>query len=675
MNRLLHTQPPKLEYQVFSFLISHFPDSNIFKVYDNRMIMDKQLNEENQLNVNIINAENQEPIKNEKIDENNEINIKNDTKIEKEDNLETKDKEIENEDKNEEIIDEDNIKNEEKEEEIENENIEDKYLETKEENTENDQVIVQNEQIKENKQENINDEMLETKDEQKNEFKKLVTKCNEEKKIYFKNLPNILQTKIFHAILRKYGVTIELENIFNEFSECSINGLKIPNRFQKKSTRADSKAESLIVLLGSIAKSFSYLDLSHCTLSAESLNSLAPNLNNVVEMNLSKCSGIIEWSFLLNMRENLRNLNLSYLEQCGNSQQLCAMLAGLDHLQILDLSFSNIHMNHVLLQIPKLSSLTSLNLQQFNKEGIWTVTDEAISHLIQIKTLRCLYLPGQNLSPTSIYQLVELPYLSELGFIHLIGLGKHSPLATLTRLSSLSIVDSAIFDNTLEGVLAHLTSITRLNLSKNEITGEGITALAMMTDLRTLNVSDNQIGLNRNLDHHSFSCVPNLTDLDISGNPIIEMRPWMSRKQRLSHLEFLFELPQLKILKMDHSGVENGIEDEGLDYLRKLTCLTTLSIKNQSLTDRCARIICKFKNLQNLDLSQNQITNEAIRNLTSLSNLSVLSVRDTVLSDAALIHVVSLPKLENLDIGNTRINADAVAVMERSFPYISINSS
>ena len=150
------------------------------------------------------------------------------------------------------------------------------------------------------------------------------------------DIPAPLMTELFHAILRRYGVRLDLEEIFGH-EKAKIQGLRIPHRFQLKNTRADSKAESLVVTLGSIVNSFSYLDLSACTLSGESLEALSPRLGNVIELNLSRCSGIMEWGFLLSLRENLRNLNLSNLVQCGNNQQLCAMIAGLEQLQILDL--------------------------------------------------------------------------------------------------------------------------------------------------------------------------------------------------------------------------------------------------------------------------------------------------------------------------------------------------
>src|SRR3990167_2582716 len=62
-----------------------------------------------------------------------------------------------------------------------------------------------------------------------------------------KEVPSTLQTELFHLILRSYGVNTELPTIF---SNLNIQGLQIPNRFTRRLTTADSKAESLIVILG-----------------------------------------------------------------------------------------------------------------------------------------------------------------------------------------------------------------------------------------------------------------------------------------------------------------------------------------------------------------------------------------------------------------------------------------
>jgi len=485
-----------------------------------------------------------------------------------------------------------------------------------------------------------------------------------------------LVTEFFHMVLRCHGVTPELQTVFRDFQleqNLPLQGLTLPNRFQRKSTRADSKAESLIVTLGELAESFTYLDVSHSTLSSESLEILGPHLSRVVDLSLEGCVGIHEWGFLLHMRETLRQLNVSKLRQCGNGEQLCAMVAGLKKLQFLDVSYSSVNISFVLFHVPQLKSLLSLNLLQSDDKNSSCVTDEWIESLVEIETLRALYLPGQNLSPTSIFRLGELPELTELGFVQLIGLGKHSPLATLTQLTALSIEDSEMYDDSVEGVLGSLTSLTRLSLARNCITGEGVSILGGMTNLQILNLSDNQVGLNRNADHQSFSALASsLTDLDLSGNPIVNMRPWMARANCISHLGFLLEMTQMVRLKLDNKLEENGFEDAGVNYLRNMTQLTFLSLRGQALTDNCISKIVRLPRIRELDLGSNQITNSAIKMLRPLKELRILHIDNSILSDTALVEMASLPTLRTVTLSNTRITANAIDAIEKKLPMLEI---
>jgi len=484
--------------------------------------------------------------------------------------------------------------------------------------------------------------------------------------------PNV-QTELFHAILRQHGVHPDLEAIF---SDLQISCLEIPERFQVYSTRADSKAESLVVTLGGVGKHFVSMNLSRCTLSSESLHHLSPFLVNLMELNLSYCSGIFEWGFLLNFTSQLRQFNCSNLKECSQGQQLCAMISGLQQLQIIDLSFTKLNLSDLCFHLSKLNSLTSLNLDHNPGDSQWSMHDEGLSTLLQISTLRSLYLPGGSLTPTGIYRLVELPHLTELGFSNLIGLAKHSPLAGLTKLTSLSIVKSELDDYSVEGVLGVLTNITRLNLSDNYLTGDGVQTLgANMPNLRSLNIARNEVGLNRNTDHYCFAQMQNLTDLNISGNPVVTMRPWLTRRQALSHLEFLRELPNLTSLSISNRNFDNGIEDGGLSYLNNLPNLTRLSLKRHSLTDKCFSYLRKLSTLRYLNVSNNKISNTGLRDVLHLENLETICLKNTMISDSALTYLLQLPRLKKLYIRNTRVSEKALGVLGTNFPHVSVFTS
>ena len=427
----------------------------------------------------------------------------------------------------------------------------------------------------------------------------------------------------------------------------------------------------MIVKTGNIVNNFTYLNLSKCTLSAESLEILSPNLKNLVELDISYCVGITQWLFLLDFTSTIRTLNVSHLNNVANGKQLCSMLSGLNQLQILDVSYTKLNITDLTFYISKLSSLTNLNLQQEN-DPQYCVTDDIISQLLSVTTLRALYLSGYELTANGIYALNNFPHLVELGFDHLVGFSKLSPLGGFTKLTSLAIESSELDDASVEGVLSVLSGITRLNLADNFITGDGVLALSSMIHLRSLNVSKNEIGMNRNLDHHCFANLTCLTELNLSNNPIVSSRPWLNRKFVINHLEFLLKLTTLTSLSFDNPTKENGIQDSGLDYFRNLSNLTYLSLKRHSLADNFIPKLKKLPQLRQLDISENNITNLGLLQITHMVNLESIDIQNTTLSDTALLYLVNLPHLTSISLAGSRVSDKAVSVLEKHYPSISV---
>lgn len=478
------------------------------------------------------------------------------------------------------------------------------------------------------------------------------------------DVPPQLAQDVLHAVLRRHGAH---GSLVQAFAGWPLQRLHLPHRFVRKGARG---AESLLVTMSTIAMTLDTLDLSYATLSAEGLARLGPFLGGLRVLDLSHCAGIMRWDVLMHLQQRLEELRLRDLRGCANGQQLCALVSGLTALRALDLSHTKLELEPLVFHVTKLSGLTALDLRQAPKDMAWSVGDVHLASLLALP-LRRLGLPGTELSATSVCSLAQLTQLTELALVNLVGIGKQSPLATLTHIHSLTLRSSEVDDASVEGVLAVLSSLTKLDLESNYVTGAGVYALAAaMPQLRVLNLAANDIGAARGSDHLCFTRLTALTELDLSGNPIVAARHWLARKSALKHLAFLQDMPSLTALRLDgHSG---GIEDAGLFYLTRLASLTSLSLRNNTLSDNCVPKLVKLTALRELDVGGNGISNRGMQQLTVLTQLRRINISHTVLSDTALAHLTRLPLLRQLVVARSRVTPATIDLLETWYPHISV---
>ena len=483
-----------------------------------------------------------------------------------------------------------------------------------------------------------------------------------------RELPERLQREILEGILRKYGANEHLQDIYKGGN---VKGLNIPNRFYRKgNVRSNSSAESLIVTIGEIARTFEYLDLSHCTLSSESLDALGPHLHRLERLDISYCQGIYQWGFLLYMRDNLRSLKASNLFNCSKGQQLCALIGGLSCLQDLDLSYTQLDLSDIIFHFPNLTSLTSLNLIQSKDRAEYAINDEAMGYIIKFTTLHSLALPGMEVSASSVSSLSSFPLLRSLTFSHLIGFSKLSSLSSLTQLTSLAIIHSELDDAIMTGVISLLPSLTSLDVSHNFITGSGVSSLSSLKYLFSLNASHNEIGANRQSDHLSFFHLTNLTDLNLNGNPMISTREWLSQRNAVEHLSFLSRMVNLTSLSINGITREGGLEDTSIQYLIPLCNLSYLSLRKNAFSDNCFQKLKRMTSLKSLDVGENKISNSGMIWLKSCTSLEEINLSHSTISDSGFSHLLLLPKLRKIIAHHTRVTPDLISILEQHFPYI-----
>jgi Leucine-rich repeat (LRR) protein len=193
----------------------------------------------------------------------------------------------------------------------------------------------------------------------------------------------------------------------------------------------------------------------------------------------------------------------------------------------------------------------------------------------------------------------------------------------ITRLSAIQNKNTALKDFSLDisrrpleqvplpHELALLTGLTKLILSKSNLTPDSITGLTALTNLTELDVSQNE-------------------GIAEAALPIIE------------------KLSKLTSLKIDLCG----IKDDGAMAFSKLKNLTHLNLYNSSLTTAGVMHLTDLENLTSLNLGANRyvgsINAQAVSALTKLTHLNELDLSDNNLdveTFAALSELVNLKKL------------------------------
>ena len=180
--------------------------------------------------------------------------------------------------------------------------------------------------------------------------------------------------------------------------------------------------------------------------------------------------------------------------------------------------------------------------------------------------------------------------------------------------------------------LEHCTSLTSLNLSRNQISD--LSPLASLTSLTELNLYGNQIS-----DLSSLTSLTSLTSLNLSGNQI-------------SSLSSLTSLTSLTSLSLGSNQISDILP------LGSLTSLTSLSLGSNQISNLLS--LSSLIKLTELNLYGNQISN--LLPLSSLTGLNNLHLDGNQISD--ILPLVNNPGLGQGDyiyLGDNLLNATSVA--------------
>lgn len=230
-------------------------------------------------------------------------------------------------------------------------------------------------------------------------------------------------------------------------------------------------------------------------------------------------------------------------------------------------------------------------LKHFPETTSLTITSEAVTdaglkhlkHLNKIKHLRI----SAGLTVSSV---------SDSGLVH---------MKPLTELESLYLGGCIITDEGLTEV-AGLTNLRSLDLfSCRRITDDGFAELATLAYLEDLSVQSTGIS-GEGLQH--LTACENLTTLDVGYNPITS-----------SGMIQIGQLTQLKKLTLTHAWLPrrtDAFADSDLQSLAGLTNLETLNLRLNNITDAGLTHLHGLKNLRSLSIPRNkEVTSAGIEEL------------------------------------------------------------
>jgi len=289
------------------------------------------------------------------------------------------------------------------------------------------------------------------------------------------------------------------------------------------------------------------------------------------------------------------------------------MLAGLVHLEYLDISFN-----------------------------LWRNVTQ-LSPFIYLETL----IASRN-QVVRLDSFPYLPYLSRLDLMHN-GIGDVSPLAQLTNLTSLELSQNRVTDIS---PLIGLTNLTLLSLAGNEISD--VSALAALTRLTHLDLSFNDIS-----DISALAVLTELSSLNLRHNPNLS-------HEAIHELQGVLYNTNIQYSTIDEIERRADFSNRGM-FDNELNTLVTMGLSDVSAIERIE------PNVRHLNLSNNNIV---LAGLLGHPRDGLLELVWLDLSGNDIENVGQLANLVNLEFldlrNNPRLTQEAVDALRAELPDTEI---
>ncbi len=141
-----------------------------------------------------------------------------------------------------------------------------------------------------------------------------------------------------------------------------------------------------------------------------------------------------------------------------------------------------------------------------------------------------------------------------------------------------------------------------------------------------------------------------LTEVQLGGHRKSDNKHVFIKADGFRHLTALPALTKANLVEVD------GLTDEALDHISKITALTYLNLGDAWVTDAGVKKLVNLKNLTHLDLGWTKdVTDASLKDVAKMTSLESLGLGGTKITDAGLKELQKLPKLKELKIGATKI--------------------
>ncbi|KQJ93395.1 hypothetical protein BRADI_3g04280v3 [Brachypodium distachyon] len=255
------------------------------------------------------------------------------------------------------------------------------------------------------------------------------------------------------------------------------------------------------------------------------------------------------------------------------------------------------------------------------------------------------------------------------------------------RVTGISLASRG-FEGSISPFLGNLTSLLRINLSRNSLSGGlplelvssrsivildvsfnyltgGLSELPTSTPARPLQVMKSLVALNAS--NNSFtgqiptaSCLsaPSFAVLELSYNQLSGSIPLgLSNCSKLTllsagHNELSGTLPDelFDATSLEHLSLPNNRLEGSLDGIIKLTNLVTLDLRGNGLNGNIPDSIGELKRLEELYLDHNNMSGELPSGLGNCTNLMTIDLKSNYFSGELKVNFSNLPNLTKIDL-------------------------